>query len=133
MGERTCGLNVMPGQGWGRQRCLGFGRTIRVMTMGSWRRRLRAFALTWGVLQFVLPLAILFGDAKSALAGSRRPVAHVEAATTDSCQPVHADECALCRFLSHNNAPAPRAELPAVPSSARPTACAVPQASWTAS
>ena len=98
------------------------------MTMGSWRRRLRAFALTWGAMQFILPLAILFGDANSALAGSRRPVAHVEAATTDSCQPVHADECALCRFLSHNGAPAARGELPPVPATAGQTACDTPHA-----
>jgi hypothetical protein len=102
------------------------------MHMSSWRRRLRSFALTWGVLQFVLPLAILFGDANSALSGSRRPIAHVESATTDSCQPVHADECALCRFLSHNNAPDPRAELPAVPASAGQAPCDAPQASQAA-
>jgi hypothetical protein len=99
------------------------------MTMGSWRRRLRAFALTWGVLQFLLPVAILFGDASSALTGSRRPVSHVEAATTESCQPVHADECALCRFLSNNSAPAARAELPPVPASAGHTTCDAPAAS----
>jgi len=99
------------------------------MTMGSWRRRLRAFALTWGVLQFVLPLAILFGDANSALAGSRRPVSHVEATTTDGCQPVHADECALCRFLSNGNAPAARAELLLVPASAGHTMCEPAEAS----
>jgi hypothetical protein len=99
------------------------------MTMGSLRRRLRAFALTCGVLQFVLPLAILFGDARSALAVSRSPVAHVEAVTTDSCQPVHADECALCRFLSNNAAPMARAELPPVPASAGHTTCDAPPAS----
>jgi hypothetical protein len=99
------------------------------MTMNAWRRRLRAFALSWGVLQFVLPLAILFGDANSALSGSRRPVAHVEAATTDSCQPVHADECALCRFLSNNSAPTARAELPPVPALAGHTTCDTPHAS----
>ncbi len=101
------------------------------MTMGSLRRRLRTFALTWGVLQFVLPLAILFGDANSALTGSRNPVAHVEAATTDACQPVHADECALCRFLSHNNAPTARAELPPVPATGH-TTCDAPAASRSA-
>jgi hypothetical protein len=99
------------------------------MPMSSWRRRLRGFALTWGVLQFVLPLAILFGDAHSALSGSRRPVSHVESATTDNCQPVHTDECALCRFLSHNSAPVARAALPAVPERAGHSGCETTPAS----
>ena len=81
------------------------------MNMGSLRRRIRAFGLIWGVLQIALPLAILFGDATSAVAGSRRAAAHVEAAGSDSCAPVHTDECALCRFLSNNSATAVRAEV----------------------
>jgi hypothetical protein len=81
--------------------------------MGFWRRRIRALALGWGVLQFVLPLAILFADATSALAGmERRATAHVETADTNTCQPVHADECALCRFLTHSGATVPRPGLP---------------------
>ena len=97
--------------------------------MGSWQRRQRGFALIWGALQIVLPMLILFSDANSALSGSRRPVAHIESATTDSCQPVHTDECALCRFLSHNNAAAARAELPPVPASAGHTPCETTHAS----
>lgn len=87
------------------------------MGIGTWRRWIRAFALSWGVLQFALPLMILLGDAQSALKGSRAVLVHVEASDANACQPVHADECALCRFLSHNNAPTPRQTMPAVVSS----------------
>lgn len=88
------------------------------MAMRYWRRRIRAFALTWGVLQVALPFAILFADAQSATAGAGEVKIHVEAADSTACQPVHTDECALCRFLSQNNAPTPRESLPVVLASA---------------
>jgi hypothetical protein len=83
--------------------------------MVSWRRRFRGFALTWGVLQLILPLLVLFGDAAVARAGSLRPTLHIEASSGESCRAVHTDDCALCRFLSHNTGPAVRAELPVEP------------------
>jgi len=78
--------------------------------MSPWRRRLRVFALVWGVLQLALPLAALFGDAESALRGAARNGAHIEATSSAACTPAHADECALCRFLSNNNATPPCAD-----------------------
>src|SRR6185436_3577982 len=99
------------------------------MTMGSWRRGLRTFAFGWGMLQFLLPLVILFGDAESAVAGaSSRTTTHVETPGANKCQPVHADECALCRFLSHNTAPTPRSELLPVATSAASAPREVPRA-----
>ena len=88
------------------------------MATSGLRRWIRAFALTWGVLQFALPLVILFGDAQSALRGSRAVRVHIETSDANTCQPIHADECALCRFLSNNNASASRHEMPTAAASA---------------
>jgi len=97
--------------------------------MRFWRRRIRALALTWGVLQFALPFAILFADAASAGASAGRVKIHVESAETNGCQPVHSDECALCRFLSQNNASTPREALPVVVASAAFPATDAPRVS----
>lgn len=83
------------------------------MAMGRWRRWIRAFALSWGVLQVALPLVILFADAQSALRSSH-VVRHVEPREANTCLPTHTDECALCRFLSHNGAPTPKRDAPAL-------------------
>src|SRR5262249_50034711 len=77
-------------------------------------KRIRAFALTWGVLQFALPFAILFADAATAAASATEVKVHIEATGTKTCTPVHTDECALCRFLSQNSAPIARESLPVV-------------------
>jgi hypothetical protein len=102
------------------------------MTMRFWRRRIRSFALTWGVLQFALPFAILFADAQSAAASVGQVKIHIESADTAACQPVHTDECALCRFLSQNNAPTPRETLPVVLASAGFPATDAPRVSCSA-
>ena len=75
------------------------------MTMASWRRRFRAFAPIWALLQLALPMVILFADAVDARANSGQSAAHVEASTSENCRPAHTDECALCRFLSNSSAP----------------------------
>lgn len=82
------------------------------MTMGygAGRRRFRAFALVWAVLQFALPLVVLFTDASWERTSARGPGQHVEASGNTSCQPTHTDDCALCRFLSNHTAPAPEAQ-----------------------
>jgi hypothetical protein len=100
--------------------------------MRFWRRRIRALALTWGVLQFALPFAILFADAESATASTGQVKIHVEATESSACQPVHTDECALCRFLSQNNAPTPRESLPVVLASAGFPASDAPRVSGSA-
>jgi len=95
------------------------------MTMGSLRQRIRAFAVIWGVLQFALPFAVLLVDAGTPR-GAGSPVSHVETSTSPNCIPAHADECALCRFLSNNGASVPRAELVPVVLPARVRPVAVP-------
>jgi hypothetical protein len=102
------------------------------MTMRFWRKRIRAFALTWGVLQFALPFAILFVDAESAAASANQVKIHVEAAESKTCAPVHTDECALCRFLSQNSAPIARESLPVVVASAAFPATDAPRVSCAA-
>lgn len=76
----------------------------RVVRMIS-RRPLRWFALVWGVLQFALPMAMLIGDAQTALDSVGRPASHIEPTSSSSCRPQHSDACALCRFLSQSSAP----------------------------
>jgi len=98
------------------------------MTMASWRRRFRAFALMWGVLQFALPLAVLLGDASGALAGRARSAPHVESSTSASCVPAHADECALCRFLSNNSPPLSHGDVPVYGASAAASPTSAPGA-----
>lgn len=105
-----------------------------VMATGLCRRWIRAFALSWGVLQFALPLVILLGDAETALRAAREAYVHVESNDAKGCVPVHADECVLCRFLSDDNAPPPRHDRPAVVASAGPApADAPPIASYAVS
>jgi hypothetical protein len=81
------------------------------MRMGSPRRVLHIFAVVWSVLQFALPMATLYADAYDAHASVGRAIAHVEDAATDGCRPAHADECALCHFLSSSSAPLVRADV----------------------
>lgn len=81
------------------------------MTMLSWRRRLRTLALSWAVLQFALPMVVLFADARSTAAATVQDRSHVESAGETNCRPPHADECALCRFLSNYTAPGERANV----------------------
>ena len=102
------------------------------MTMRFWRKRIRTLALTWGVLQFALPLAILFVDAESAAASATQVKVHVEATDTKTCAPVHTDECALCRFLSQSSAPIARESLPVVVAAATFPATDAPRVSCAA-
>jgi hypothetical protein len=92
------------------------------MAMLGCRRWFRRFALSWGVLQLVLPMALLFADAQQALSGTRRAHAHVEAVSSETCVPVHADECALCRFMSNGSTLASRADFVSLLDVARTTA-----------
>jgi hypothetical protein len=79
--------------------------------MVSWRRRVRALALSWAVLQFALPMAVLFADASTALGSVGRARSHVESSGETNCRAPHTDECALCRFLSNTIATAARADV----------------------
>jgi hypothetical protein len=64
------------------------------------RRSLRTFGLLWGVLQFALAGAVSVLDGAIALRGSADVAAHVEATSSSNCQPPHAADCGICRYLS---------------------------------
>lgn len=64
-------------------------------------RRLRFVTVLWAALNVALPLGVSYADAVLAGRGSASEAfAHVEEKSGPHCQPVHADECVLCRFLS---------------------------------
>jgi hypothetical protein len=58
------------------------------------------------VLQFVLPAAATFADARLEREGAVAQGAHVESKSNASCRPVHPAECALCQVVSRASAPA---------------------------
>ena len=75
------------------------------MHMGLARRSTRLFASIWAVLQFALPMAVLWGDAFQARESLGRDRTHVEETNSPNCRFAHADDCALCRFLSNSSGP----------------------------
>jgi hypothetical protein len=75
------------------------------MFMGSPGRAKRIFASLWAVLQFALPMVVLWGDAFSARAALGQERTHIESQASNTCRPVHPDECALCQFMANNCAP----------------------------
>ncbi len=58
----------------------------------------RGWAILWAVLQFALPAAASFADARLEREGSL-VLAHAESRSDASCRPVHAAECALCQLV----------------------------------
>jgi hypothetical protein len=81
--------------------------------MSPRRGWLRVVTLLWAVLQLALPSAITIADATLAPASAR--FEHVEESSGTDCASVHADDCALCRYLTNFSAEAPRAECLAHP------------------
>jgi hypothetical protein len=71
------------------------------------RRRwgFRGWAIVWAVLQFALPAAATYADARLERDASAAQVAHVESGSSDGCRPVHPAECALCQLVSRGSAP----------------------------
>src|SRR4051812_44118016 len=63
----------------------------------------RLFASLWAVLQFALPMAVLWGDAFDARDSVGRDRTHIESSTSPNCRAPHPEECALCRFLAHSH------------------------------
>lgn len=63
--------------------------------------------------QLALPASLSIGDAMVSGA-SRSTLAHAEDASRAACKAPHADDCAVCRYLSTlvGAPPAPLAELP---------------------
>jgi hypothetical protein len=72
------------------------------------RRRwgFRAWAMLWAVLQFALPAAATFADARLEREGATAQGPHAESQSHASCRPVHPAECALCQLVSRTSAPA---------------------------
>lgn len=68
------------------------------------RRRpawLQLLVVCFAVLQTAMAPALTVLDAR--IADGRSPAAsHVESERSRDCPPVHADECGVCRFLSHH-------------------------------
>lgn len=83
-------------------------------------------AMLWAVLQFALPTAATYTDARLARDGLGDPIAHVESSTGDSCRPQHSDECGLCHVATRIAAPASPPMLPAIAEVVRPSVPTAP-------
>jgi hypothetical protein len=72
------------------------------------RRRagFRWWALVWAVLQFALPAAATFADARLEREASTAQGPHIESRSDVSCHAAHSAECALCQLVSRASAPA---------------------------
>jgi hypothetical protein len=71
------------------------------------RRRwgFRGWAVMWAVLQFALPMAATFADARLERESSTAQGSHAESRSDASCRPVHPAECALCQVVSRTSTP----------------------------
>ena len=71
------------------------------------RRRagFRGWAIVWAVLQFALPAAATFADARIERDAATALGSHAESRSDASCRPVHAAECALCQLVVRVSAP----------------------------
>jgi hypothetical protein len=85
-------------------------RPVHASTLSGMRRRrgFRGWAIAWAVLQFALPAAAAFGDARLERVSESSRGAHIESRSDDSCRPVHRAECALCQAVSRQSSPAPQ-------------------------
>jgi len=82
----------------------------------------RIFAVFWAVLQFALPGVALLADAAIERDSRAAPGAHVESGTSQTCRPVHPEECALCQVLVRVAPPSGSPALPAIADAVRPSA-----------
>jgi hypothetical protein len=71
------------------------------------RRRwgFRGWAIVWAVLQFALPTAAAFADARLERESVTARGSHAESRSDASCHRVHPTECALCQVVSRASAP----------------------------
>ncbi|MFI5310679.1 MAG: hypothetical protein ACHQQ3_05570 [Gemmatimonadales bacterium] len=76
-------------------------------------RTRRALLATLAVVQMAVPALVAVADAELAIRARGSAQSHVEDHTRKNCRPVHADDCALCRLLSHSTPQ--RAEATLVP------------------
>jgi hypothetical protein len=65
------------------------------------------------IIQMAVPALAAVADARLVSDSDGPQSVHVEDHTQKSCRPVHPDDCALCRLLTHLSAPRPAA--PALP------------------
>ena len=65
------------------------------------------------IIQMAVPVLAVVADARLVSDSDGPQPVHVEDHTQKSCRPVHPDDCALCRLLTHLSAPRPSA--PALP------------------
>ena len=79
---------------------------IHVPTLFDMRRRwgFRAWAIVWAVLQFALPAAASYADARLEREGAAAQGPHAESRSDASCRQVHPAECALCQVVSRASA-----------------------------
>jgi len=82
----------------------------------------RVFAVFWAVLQFALPGVALLADAAIERDSRAAPGAHVESGTSQTCRPVHPEECALCQVLVRVAPPSGSPALPAIADAVLPSA-----------
>jgi hypothetical protein len=72
----------------------------------------RGWAILWAVLQFALPAAATFADARLERESVGASGAHIEETSSASCRPSHPGECVLCQFLSRAASPTRSPSLP---------------------
>ncbi|HEX7546709.1 MAG TPA: hypothetical protein VF368_08270 [Gemmatimonadaceae bacterium] len=65
------------------------------------------------IIQMAVPALAVIADARLVSDSDGSQPVHVEDHTQRSCRPVHPDDCALCRLLTHFSAP--RAAAPSLP------------------
>jgi hypothetical protein len=61
----------------------------------------RALFAAFAIVQMAVPAVVAFADADLASASGGVTQVHIEDHTGRNCRPVHPDDCALCRLLSH--------------------------------
>jgi hypothetical protein len=95
----------------------------------SRRRGFRVWGTVWAVLQFALPAAATFADARLERESVVASFSHVESRSDASCRPVHPAECALCQVVSRASAPGPESSswLGSVSAVEQPAIAEVPQ------
>lgn len=64
----------------------------------------RAWAIVWAVLQFALPAAASYADARVERESASSQGSHAESRSNASCRQVHSAECALCQVVSRTSA-----------------------------
>jgi hypothetical protein len=74
------------------------------------------------IVQMATPALAVLADARLIADSATAPRAHIEEHSQKGCRPVHPDDCALCRLLTHFSAP--RASAAALPTLAG-SACSI--------